>query len=239
MRIFKIWFDFLVTIQQNPSESKLTQEEAEIIPTRWGNFTGCDCYNGRRYELKFDCWTNRRPPTPVLEAPCAEPLLVEVDCEPFGCSKAQKFSFLFNFSKMIKIAGKINGGWTEWSEWSGCPKNCGCTIPEYRLRFCANPFPANDGKPCFGSSKEFRDCSNEICTGEPRDGGFTEWTEWSSCSKTCGPGQQTRRRSCTNPRPLNGGKNCGDDMLERRSCTNPTPCPSKQKGKSEINYFCA
>ena len=41
------------------------------------------------------------------------------------------------------------------------------------------------------------------------DGGYTEWTI-SACSKTCGPGYKTFERTCTNPPPSNGGKNCDD-----------------------------
>lgn len=34
----------------------------------------------------------------------------------------------------------------------------------------------------------------------------------SDCSKPCGGGEQTKVRTCTNPKPQNGGKECeGDD----------------------------
>merc|ERR1712055_924480 len=32
------------------------------------------------------------------------------------------------------------------------------------------------------------------------------WSEWSSCSKSCGGGLKKRR--CTNPKPANGGRDC-------------------------------
>ena len=40
------------------------------------------------------------------------------------------------------------------------------------------------------------------------DGGYTEWSSWSQCSATCGDGRHTRSRSCTNPPPSPGGKDC-------------------------------
>lgn len=40
------------------------------------------------------------------------------------------------------------------------------------------------------------------------DGNYTEWTEWSDCTATCGGGSKTRIRTCTNPPPQHGGNNC-------------------------------
>lgn len=39
------------------------------------------------------------------------------------------------------------------------------------------------------------------------DGGYTDWSA-SKCSVTCGGGTQILTRTCTNPPPSNGGKNC-------------------------------
>ena len=59
------------------------------------------------------------------------------------------------------------------------------------------------------------------------DGNYTDWGEFSRCSVSCGNGSQIRQRTCTNPRPAHGGKNCleqklGDDT-EERFCNNG-PC---------------
>jgi len=40
------------------------------------------------------------------------------------------------------------------------------------------------------------------------DGGYTDWKETSVCTVTCGGGRQTLTRTCTNPPPSNGGKDC-------------------------------
>jgi hypothetical protein len=53
--------------------------------------------------------------------------------------------------------------------------------------------------------------------GGPINGG---WSAWSSCSKTCGGGEE--RRSCNNPTPANGGASCAGQST--RTC-NTQPCP--------------
>ena len=45
------------------------------------------------------------------------------------------------------------------------------------------------------------------------DGGYTEWSEWSECSATCGGGSRTHSRTCTNPPVKNGGKTCEEQDL--------------------------
>lgn len=55
--------------------------------------------------------------------------------------------------------------------------------------------------------------------------GWTEWSHWSACSQTCGIAVKTRRRTCGNPKPANGGRVCvGPDRAEIY-CTNLPPCP--------------
>ena len=54
------------------------------------------------------------------------------------------------------------------------------------------------------------------------DGGYTEWSEWSECTATCGGGSRSHSRTCTNPSPKNKGKTCieqdlGPDM-ESEQC---------------------
>jgi hypothetical protein len=61
------------------------------------------------------------------------------------------------------------------------------------------------------------------------DGGWTEWTNDGPCSVTCGEGGvQKRKRSCTNPAPLNGGKYCPDFATDFPTCSAPA-CPGITK----------
>ena len=56
-------------------------------------------------------------------------------------------------------------------------------------------------------------------------GGYSEWTVWSTCNVTCGVGNQERQRTCSNPSPENGGRNCTllGDGEEKRSCKENEP----------------
>ena len=61
------------------------------------------------------------------------------------------------------------------------------------------------------------------------DGGYSEWSSWSQCSTTCGDGHRSRGRSCTNPPPSGGGKDCAGlgPGTETRDCSNgDCPVPS-------------
>ncbi|KXJ28705.1 Polycystic kidney disease protein 1-like 2 [Exaiptasia diaphana] len=57
------------------------------------------------------------------------------------------------------------------------------------------------------------------------DGGFTEFTNWTTCNATCGGGLQSRTRNCTNPVPRNGGQNCTGPSEEIKAC-NIHLCPA-------------
>ncbi|XP_022809965.1 coadhesin-like, partial [Stylophora pistillata] len=58
------------------------------------------------------------------------------------------------------------------------------------------------------------------------NGGYSAWGSYSDCSEPCGGGKQTRRRTCTNPSPANGGKDCdrlGSDVSTRKCNTRNCP----------------
>lgn len=65
------------------------------------------------------------------------------------------------------------------------------------------------------------------------DGKYSDWSEFTDCTKTCGGGQKSRRRSCTNPSPQNGGKDCaslGPDT-EYVDCNVDVSCPGKKRAE--------
>ena len=65
-----------------------------------------------------------------------------------------------------------------------------------------------------------------FCCFSSVHGDWTAWTEWTTCSKTCGAGTQTRERTCENPRPEHGGRPCEGPKEQARVC-NARNCPGK------------
>ena len=60
------------------------------------------------------------------------------------------------------------------------------------------------------------------------NGGYSSWGPYGDCSKSCGGGEQSRKRTCTNPPPANGGKDCSSlgPNTSSRNC-NEKNCPSE------------
>ena len=58
------------------------------------------------------------------------------------------------------------------------------------------------------------------------NGGWTQWSSWSSCTVTCGVGSRTRTRSCTNPAPQGDGADCVGSTRSTESC-NIVACPGE------------
>ncbi|XP_078352100.1 thrombospondin-2-like [Oculina patagonica] len=116
----------------------------------------------------------------------------------------------------------VNGGWSDFGDWGECSAACGPGQQE-RSRTCSNPSPSNGGAQCSGSNKETRECNNGPCAV---DGGWSDFGEWGECSVTCGGGIKERTRTCTNPPPAHGGKDCVGNNKEEQEC-NTDPCPVK------------
>lgn len=90
----------------------------------------------------------------------------------------------------------------------------------YRTRTCTSPPPAHGGARCRGESREIYYCERSSC---PVDGNWAQWGRFSRCSRRCSGGVKRRYRSCSNPRPSNGGKQCPGEAVEEIPC-NTRPC---------------
>ncbi|CAG2234856.1 unnamed protein product [Mytilus edulis] len=90
---------------------------------------------------------------------------------------------------------------TTWGSWSSCGKipgnidqNCRGTQSRNGQTIEENPVSVSESRGCF-------------ITNNVVDGGYTTWGEWGDCSYKC-YGTTRRYRSCHDPTPCNGGKDC-------------------------------
>ena len=58
----------------------------------------------------------------------------------------------------------MDGGWSDYGEWSKCSADCGIGF-HTRSRTCTNPAPANGGADCKGQDTERGECNNGDCAG--------------------------------------------------------------------------
>nr|XP_034329828.1 SCO-spondin isoform X4 [Crassostrea gigas] len=103
---------------------------------------------------------------------------------------------------------------TPWSAWGQCSVSCG-SGEQSRFREC-DLTPAEQIQfNCTFKDEQKKPCKMPDC---PIDGGWSPWSAWGKCSNTCGRGQETRTRTCTNPPPQNGGADCVGSGTESRDC---------------------
>ena len=55
------------------------------------------------------------------------------------------------------------------------------------------------------------------------DGGWSDWQNVTNCSTTCGEGVITQQRTCTQPSPSCGGRECLGENITNISCNNCCP----------------
>ncbi|XP_069586533.1 SCO-spondin-like [Ranitomeya imitator] len=113
------------------------------------------------------------------------------------------------------IECRVNGSWTPWSPWSGCPVTCGSAL-QIRSRACINPPPRNNGSDCEGPDTERRECTNQPCEGICS---WAPWSRWSNCS--CHSLLQNRYRESVGP--VFGGDTCVTTDSEVLPC-NTSQC---------------
>ncbi|ESN92609.1 hypothetical protein HELRODRAFT_164684 [Helobdella robusta] len=121
-------------------------------------------------------------------------------------------------NQKLTVKCVVDGRWSNWSEWSKCSVTC-ADGAQTRSRACSSPPPRNGGDGCEGRGQDTQPCSLPPC---PVDAQWTQWTDWSGCTLTCGGGRQSRNRTCVPGR--NNGKDCSGENFQNKTC-NTLECP--------------
>uniref|UniRef100_H0VSR4 SCO-spondin n=1 Tax=Cavia porcellus TaxID=10141 RepID=H0VSR4_CAVPO len=148
------------------------------------------------------CLANCTVGEPAQERPCNLPSCTELSlCSGPGC-------------------GPENCSWTPWGPWEPCSRSCGVG-QQRRLRAYHPPRPGGHWCPdILTAYQERRFCNLRAC---PVPGGWSRWSPWSWCDRSCGGGRSLRTRSCLSPPPKNGGASCAGERHHTRVC-NALPC---------------
>merc|ERR1712062_24627 len=113
---------------------------------------------------------------------------------------------------------KIDCQWSGWSKSGECTKSCGGGTQYFQRTISVQS--KNGGKSCTGNPIKQEKCNDFDC---PVDCRWNNWSDWTSCSKTCGQGSKNRRRE-VQTRPRNGGSQCQGLSRQTQSC-NVRDCP--------------
>jgi hypothetical protein len=138
--------------------------------------------------------------------------------------------------RVFCFQAESDSSWASWSTWSGCTQSCGTGVRQ-RSRDCLRDGIVVETDRCKGNDIEQSNCNNNACPY------MKSWSQWSSCSTSCGQGAQTRTRDCSS------AMGCGDQpSYETRPCSsggclsnwsNWTDCDKPcGNGRQSRNRYC-
>lgn len=147
----------------------------------------------------------------------------DIDIVRFGFSSLQSTSNSI-MSMIFQLSGNNgNGGiptpppmplfttqaparWGSWQSWTSCSATCGGGSRK-RYRQCKR---TNSKAECNGTHRQVGFCNTHSC---PTNNIWLPWAAWGDCTRSCGTGQQIRRRRCS-------GSSCSGDSIQVQQCSN-------------------
>uniref|UniRef100_G3N7U1 SCO-spondin n=1 Tax=Gasterosteus aculeatus aculeatus TaxID=481459 RepID=G3N7U1_GASAC len=189
--------------------------------SQWGAWTDCSLSCGGGVKFRRRQCDNPSPQSSGREVGCPPGRLYR-ECErgegcPFSCAQ---------------VSGR-EGCYSD-----GCEEGCHCPPHTYQHRgICMQECPCLVDKDFMGSLPWLTPHPCMCCSGCKHgrwncslahcqvNGGLSPWGSWSPCSLSCGGlGLKTRSKSCTQPAPAHGGRNCQGPRQETTYCQAPE-CP--------------
>uniref|UniRef100_A0A8K9UVC9 SCO-spondin n=1 Tax=Oncorhynchus mykiss TaxID=8022 RepID=A0A8K9UVC9_ONCMY len=211
--------------------------------SEWSPWSLCssECDSGAQTRDRF-CSS---PPPQHGGSTCPGPHIQTRDCNSHPCSGVCPEGMAY----MSKEQCQAHGGacprvcmdmTTQVECATECYDGCYCALGLYLLNSTCVPLTQC---PCYhhgemypgGASVKLDDCNNCTChNGEmvcgtapcAVDCGWSSWTQWSACSRTCDVGVRRRYRSGTNPPAAFGGRVCRGDRVGMDTCS-LEPCQGR------------
>lgn len=160
----------------------------------WGAYSRCYKKCGDEKQVR----TRRCNPGTCYDKECSGPASQSKDCGNPCCPQ--------------------NGSYRSWGSWGSCKATANGCGPgqQSRRRRCRG---ASCGGKCSGPAKQNQACNAGCC---PRDGVWSAYGAFGSCSVTCGKGRQCRERVCKGR--ACGGKRCRGRDKDCQSCQGRKSC---------------
>lgn len=111
-----------------------------------------------------------------------------------------------------------------WSSWGACSKSCGSGT-QTRTRTVTNK-SVYDGSTCSTSTETgSQTCNTQTCCSATTPT-YGAWSAWGTCSKVCGSGTQTRKRTVTQKSNYDGSTCSTSTETGSQSCNTQSCCSS-------------
>lgn len=112
----------------------------------------------------------------------------------------------------------VECAYSTWTTWSPCSHSCSGGNQMRRREISTHA--QGHGAQCNGDLQELAACRIEPCSdASPVDCEWSQWSDWSMCTATCGLGQFRRHRAVV-MEARNGGRPCADgSMVEMGTCS--------------------
>ncbi|XP_018361184.1 PREDICTED: spondin-1 isoform X2 [Trachymyrmex cornetzi] len=196
------------------SDDTLTDTEACMVST-WGEWSECSVTCGKGTKLRQRHFRNEAAATANK---CSTPLTDRRACYN------TKNPYCVNNGRDDGLLESEKCELTEWSSWSACSSSCSDGIKIRSRNFRQKKYRKQCRAVANGPQlQQSINCENQPCDGEDTEetclaDRYTEWSTWSLCTASCGPGIKMRSRQLSYPYPDQSDKD------DEKCKTQMVPC---------------
>lgn len=134
--------------------------------------------------------------------------------------------YVIEFTNHVPTDGACSIMWMQYYDYSGDPAFQDHAVSPSTYRYRCNIVDVSAGQYNSNiNNGAFPYLEFQIRRDGSVDGGWSDWSDWGACDASCGTGQQSRTRTCTNPSPQLDGNACQGDQSQSQPCDSGVPCP--------------